>query len=75
MIHDHGVEFYVTATETIAVHFPNGDLSCQWCPFCKHKTAHGNTRVICVKTYESLNEIYSTGRGSDCPLVIQEADT
>lgn len=35
----------------------------------------GENRVICVKTYEPLNEIYETRRGDDCPLAIQEVDT
>ena len=67
MIPDCRVDFYITGTETVEVHFPNGDLACQWCPFCKRKTFRGNTRVICVKTYEPLNEIYETRRGDDCP--------
>lgn len=75
MIPDRRVGYYVTGTETVEVHFPNGDLSCQWCPFCKHKTTHGRTRIICVKTYEPLNEIYEIRRGNDCPLAIQEVDT
>ena len=75
MIPDRGVDFYITGTEIVEVHFPNGDLACQWCPFCKRKTFRGNTRVICVKTYEPLNEIYETRRGDDCPLAIQEVDT
>ena len=50
MIPDRRVDFYITGTETVEVHFPNGDLACQWCPFCKRKTFRGNTRVICVKT-------------------------
>ena len=64
MIPDRGVDFYITGTEIVEVHFPNGDLACQWCPFCKRKTFRGNTRVICVKTYEPLNEIYETRRAT-----------
>ena len=33
MIPDRGVDFYITGTEIVEVHFPNGDLACQWCPF------------------------------------------
>lgn len=30
-----GVSFYTTGTATVRVHFPEDDVVCAWCPFCR----------------------------------------
>ncbi len=61
------VDFYVVGTAETRVHFPNGNVCCRWCPYCKYREANGRRRTICIKTYELLRDMDK--RGEDCPLV------
>ena len=70
MMTKNSVRFYIKATITIEVNFPDGDVSCQWCHYHKYKTVNGHTRVICINTYEALINI-ATQIGSDCPLKLE----
>ena len=69
----NGVGFYIKAKITIEVNFPDGDVSCQWCRYHRYKTVNGHTRVICIETYEALENI-DTQVGLDCPLELEVKD-
>ena len=32
---DNGVSFYTHGTATIDIYFPENDVRCIWCPFCR----------------------------------------
>ena len=68
-----GVSFYVKGISKTEVNFPDGDICCRWCPYCKSRTIRGHTRVICVKTYEALENI-DTQVGEDCVLNFEQED-
>lgn len=63
--------YYVRGTFTTKVNFPDGDIACIYCPYHKYKTVRGQTRHICVKTYEPL-EAPEYGVGADCVLEFKE---
>lgn len=63
-----GVEYYTTLKGVIAVNFPENDVSCQWCPFCRSEKDVG--RFWCRLNNEML---YSPNyRGDKCPLKEEE---
>lgn len=64
-----GVDWYTKGIITTTINFPNGKTVCEYCCYCKHKTTKGQTRHICVKTYESIQNP-AAQRGKDCPLII-----
>ena len=45
---DKGVGFYTTAEVTVQVHFPENDVSCQWCRFLRYD--RGLDRYYCGLT-------------------------
>ena len=63
---DRGVSFYTVAECEIQVHFPENDVKCQWCPFCKHYDGIGRDK--CGLTDEILFSREIIGR--KCPLTI-----
>lgn len=65
----NGVEFYAEGVFEESTFFPNGIKCCDPCKHKRFKITNGNLRIICIKTFESLNliDIYSD-RGVDCPL-------
>ena len=54
---DHGVSYYTSGEVTIQVHFPENDVSCQWCKFLRYD--RGLDRYFCGLTdmmlYSKLN--------------------
>ena len=74
---EHGVSYYVTGYARDAVHFPNGEVCCAYCPSCNKndKDAYKCMRLggQCMSTLSA-----KTGILCNCPLefetVAQEAN-
>lgn len=66
-----GVGFYIKGKIITEVNFPDGDVCCAYCFYCRSKTVNNHTRVICTRSYEELHNINS-GIGEDCELHFSE---
>lgn len=62
---------YTRGIDQTVIHFPEDQVVCAYCPFCKHKITNGRRRDVCVKTYEPLDNVLNR-RGCDCPLIFEE---
>ena len=60
------VSFYTKGKLVKEINFPNGDVCCANCPYCRQKTVNRRTRTLCTETYEPIENLSDTGR--DCPL-------
>lgn len=65
---ENGVRRYTTGTMHIQVHFPEDEVKCFWCRFCR-KDDMG--RHWCRITNEMLYNP-QIGRGEECPIEIEE---
>lgn len=63
------VTWYKTGYATIPVSFPNGQCTCNLCPFVRFDEPHRRHR--CVLTDEYLLFPFD-GRGNLCPVVFQD---
>lgn len=68
-VHDNCVSFYKSGVATVAVHFPNGDAVCRWCPYVRYDESLRRHR--CIFTNEYLPFPMET-RGNECPIVIED---
>lgn len=68
---ENEVLFYAKGIDQNTIFFPNGEIACIHCPYHKYKTVNGHHRDICVKSYETLTEIFSS-IGEDCILKFEE---
>lgn len=67
------VRFYAVGIYKRKIWFPNGEICCGNCPLKRQKFVNGHINLICIDTYEPLNDIdIYNERGQDCPLEIQE---
>ena len=68
----NGVSHYSKGKKETIVNFPNKEICCFHCIYKRDKTTNGHLRIICIDTYESLNDIdiYSH-RGIDCQLIFE----
>ena len=65
---DNGILWYTTAIAHIAVHFPEDDIKCRWCPHLRSDEANG--RHFCRLTSDI---VYSTEIIAEtCPLEFEE---
>lgn len=64
---DKGVAFYTSGKAEIAVHFPENDVRCQWCRFCRRDDMG---RSWCRLTDEMIYNPLA-GRGDECPVKIE----
>lgn len=65
------VSFYKTGLATIAVHFPNGDTVCRWCPYVRYDESL--LRHRCVFTGEYLL-FPMDARGNQCPVSFDDKE-
>ena len=61
-----GVKWYTYGTAVIQIAFPEGQVCCRWCPFCREES--GLQRYWCRLTNKM---IYNPGAGlaDGCPIV------
>lgn len=63
------VEYYTKGEAIVNVYFPEGDVSCHWCPFWRSEESLKRSR--CIITNEILFKPL-LALGEKCPIVIQE---
>lgn len=64
------VDFYTTGIATVPIHFPNGDVSCRYCRFCKCDERF--RRFSCTLTLPE-SWVMDIGIRQDwCPLKFEE---
>ena len=62
---ENGVKYYTEGIASVTVHFPQDEVSCNWCPFCR---AEGDLkRFWCRLTNTMIYNPYS-GIMDDCPI-------
>ena len=65
----NGVSYYTTGVASIAVHFPENLVKCQYCPYLKHE--EWAKRYECRITQERILWPFD-GVGNDCLLEFEE---
>lgn len=65
----NGVSWYAIGTTMVKVGFPEGQMSCRWCEFCKPETAFDRAR--CQLTWHMVYDPNASGLPEFCPLEIQ----
>ena len=65
------VSFYKTGVAAVAVHFPNGDAVCRWCPYVRYDESLRRHR--CVFTNEYLPYPMDS-MGNECPITFDETE-
>lgn len=65
------VGYYTTGTATLAIHFPEDRVVCQWCPYCRNEDSL--RRWKCLLTGEYLVYPFQ-GRGNECPIESEEKE-
>lgn len=66
---DNGVSFYAKGKCDITVFFPNGEIKCQYCRFCRSES--DLKRWWCRLTDEMIFFPFQ-GVGAKCPIEINE---
>lgn len=69
---ENGVRFYTKGYATITVNFPEKEVKCKWCPFCRAERELG--RYWCRLTNKMLYDPESYELGRDCPLEFEEVE-
>lgn len=64
---ESGVRFYTKGRAEITVNFPEKEVKCKWCPFCRAEQTLG--RYWCRLTNKMLYNPESYELGQDCPLI------
>lgn len=64
----NGVSWYTRGTAIVDVHFPEDDVCCSWCPFCRAENDLG--RFWCRLTNQMIYNPY-TERDDDCPIILE----
>ncbi len=67
---ESGVRYYTKAKAKITVNFPEKQVKCKWCPFCRAEQALG--RYWCRLTNDMLYDPESYELGRNCPLEFEE---
>ncbi len=69
---EKGVSFYTHAVARISVHFPEKQIKCKWCPFCRAEQAL--ERYWCRLTNDMLYNPESYELGKNCPLIFEQEE-
>lgn len=67
---ERGVKFYTRGLAQIEVNFPESEVKCQWCRFCRRDDIG---RHWCRLTNEMIYNP-NAGRGDECPIVFTEEE-
>lgn len=66
---ENGVKYYTPGIVKLKIHFPENEISCNWCPFCRAEDAL--KRYWCRLTNEMIYNPYS-GLADGCPIRFKE---
>ena len=67
---DSGVSFYSMGRAVINIAFPEDDICCARCPFCRSET--DLKRYWCRLTNKMLYNPFPEGLPDGCPIIIEE---
>ena len=67
MMFESGVRYYTTGSVTLTVAFPEDQICCRYCPWCRAEKEVG--RHWCRLTNEMLYNI--NFRGDGCPVAVE----
>ncbi len=62
---ESGVRYYTTGIAQVKINFPEGEVCCRWCPFCRSEESL--KRYWCRLTNEMIYNPYA-GIGGCCPV-------
>lgn len=62
---ESGVRYYTTGIAQVKINFPEGEVCCRWCPFCRSEESL--KRYWCRLTNEMIYNPYA-GIGECCPV-------
>jgi hypothetical protein len=69
-IFDNGVSFYTHGTANIDIYFPENDVRCVWCPFCRAES--DLRRFWCRITNHMVYNPDCAGLPEFCPIKINK---
>ena len=62
---ESGVKWYTTGQAVVDIYFPEDDICCKWCPFCRSESDLG--RFWCRLNNKMIYNPF-TGIGDNCPI-------
>lgn len=65
---ENGVSFYTKGVASVVINFPEDEVRCQYCPFCRAENEL--KRFWCRLTNEMLINPFS-GTGNNCPIIFK----
>ena len=66
---ESGVKFYTSGKATVKINFPENEVKCHWCPFCRAEEAL--KRHWCRLTNDIIYNPES-GLGDNCPIIFEK---
>jgi len=71
--HDSSVLWYMEATVSYIIYFPEGKVICRFCPVCSNRDAFGNFLCKAIPTAPVIvPKEYLDSRHPACPIRLQE---
>ncbi len=72
-VQNGSVQYYTKGKYETIVNFPEKDVACRHCPYCRYRITNGSRIYICSLTYETL---ISPGRsiGALCQLKFKKEE-
>lgn len=68
---ENGVKWYTKGIAEIEINFPENDVTCKWCPFCRSESDLG--RFWCRLNNAMLYNPYG-GIGEKCPIKFESEE-
>ena len=69
---ESGVSFYTEGKIELSVFFPENDVRCKWCPFCRAEESLG--RFWCRLTNKMIYNPNFNGLPDGCPITIKKEE-
>ena len=69
---ENGVSFYSEGKIELSVFFPEGDVRCKWCPFCRAEESLG--RFWCRLTNKMIYNPNYDGLPDGCPITVKKEE-
>lgn len=66
---ENGITHFTKAQAIVDVCFPEDEVRCHWCPFCRSE--ENLERYWCRLTNEMIYNPFSLRRGDKCPLIFK----
>ncbi len=68
----NGVSWYTSGIAKVKINFPEDDICCKWCPFCRSE--NDLERFWCRLTNRMIYNPY-IGLSDDCPIEFESEET